>query len=106
MEHWTRLTNADDRLLARDEVHHSARAVGPDKRHFHLLIVNISARGLMARCETCWQPGDKLTVTLPVLGVTKCEIRWSLGGRIGCELDETIALSDYFELLSHLMRRR
>lgn len=90
----------DKRAVGRDEVHYRARAFGPDARPVSLLIVNISAMGLMARCETGYAVGDRLRITLPVVGVIAAEIRWSLGGRVGCELDSPIALADYYELLA------
>ncbi len=100
------LAYRDDRLVGRDEVHYRARAFGPDARPLHLLVVNISALGLMARCDADYGAGDRLRITLPVLGVVVAEIRWALGGRIGCELDRPIDLADYYELLAHLIRAR
>ncbi len=96
----------DDRLIGRDEVHYRARAFGPDARQLHLLVVNISALGLMARCDAKYQPGERLRITLPVVGVVVAEIRWVLGGRMGCELERPIDLADYYELLAHLIRAR
>lgn len=95
---------SDERAIPRDEVHYRARAFGPDARPLTLLIVNMSAMGLMARCETDYQPGDRLRVNLPVVGTVVAEIRWSLGGRLGCELERTIDLADYYDLLAVLMR--
>jgi hypothetical protein len=40
----------------------------------------------MARCETEIVEGQRLTVTLPVVGRFDAEVRWALGGRIGCRL--------------------
>ena len=97
---------SDLRQLPRDEVHYRARAFGPDAKPLQLLIVNLSAMGLMARCDTGYQPGDRLRVQLPVVGTVAAEIRWSLGGRIGCELDTAIGLADYYELLAALTKQR
>jgi len=58
----------DHRAAARDEVHYRARGMGPDMRPVTLLIVNMSALGLMARCETEFAVGDRLRVSLPVVG--------------------------------------
>ena len=90
----------DNRAVDRDEVHYRTRAFGPDAKPVSILIVNISALGLMARCETGYGVGDRLRITLPIVGVVAAQIRWSLGGRIGCELDAPITLSDYYELLA------
>lgn len=98
--------HSDLRSTPRDEVHYRARAFGPDARPLQLLIVNISAMGLMARCDAAFQAGDRLRVQLPVVGTVAAEIRWSLGGRIGCELDTPIGLADYYELLAALTKAR
>ena len=94
------LATKDDRAVSRDEVHYRARAFGPDAKPVSILIVNISALGLMARCDAAYAVGDRLRITLPVVGVIAAEVRWSLGGRIGCALDSPIALSDYYDLLA------
>lgn len=96
----------DSRALVRDEVHYRARAFGPDARQLSLLIVNLSAAGLMARTEVSYAVGDRLRITLPVVGVVVAEIRWSLGGRIGCELDVPIPLPEYYELLAVLLKAK
>ncbi|MBY0283718.1 MAG: PilZ domain-containing protein [Sphingomonas sp.] len=96
----------DDRIVGRDEVHYRARAIGPDARPLALVIVNISALGLMARCEGEFREGDRLHITLPVIGVVVAQIRWSLGGRIGCELDRMIELADYYDLLAAMLKPR
>jgi hypothetical protein len=96
----------DSRALARDEVHYRARAFGPDARQLSLLIVNLSAAGLMARSELSYAVGERLHITLPVVGVVIAEIRWSLGGRIGCELDAPIPLAEYYELLAALLKAK
>lgn len=96
----------DDRTIGRDEVHYRARAIGPDARPIALVIVNISALGLMARCEGAFGEGDRVHITLPVIGVIGAQIRWSLGGRIGCELDRMIELADYYELLAAMLKPR
>ncbi|OYY88978.1 MAG: pilus assembly protein PilZ [Sphingomonas sp. 28-66-16] len=96
----------DDRATGRDEVHFRARAFGPDASPLSITIVNMSAMGLMARCEVDLLPGDRITIRVPVVGIISAEIRWSLGGRIGCELDRTIDLADYYELLAVMLKAR
>ena len=97
---------ADSRALARDEVHYRARAFGPDARQVSLLIVNLSAMGLMARTDAPYKVGERMRVTLPVVGVVVAEIRWTLGGRMGCELDQSIDLADYYDLLAVMLKAR
>jgi len=96
----------DERSVTRDEVHFRTRVFGPDGRGHPILIVNISAAGLMARCEAEFAVGDRVKVALPVVGNVPGEIRWSLGGRIGCELDKAIDLASYYELLAALVKGR
>lgn len=97
---------ADERrAIDRDEVHYRARAFGPDAKACTLLVVNISPHGLMARCERPFNPGERLRIMLPVVGVVVAEIRWSLGGRIGVHLDTAIDLASYYELLATLLRK-
>ena len=96
--------SVDNRAIPRDEVHYRARAVGPDAKPVSLLIVNMSALGLMARADIDYEVGDQLKVSLPVVGTIVAEIRWSLGGRIGCELDRPIDQANYYALLAALIR--
>lgn len=94
----------DERSEPRDEVHHRTRASRQDGAPIELVIVNISARGLMARCDASFETGDRLRLKLPAIGTVAAEIRWSLGGRIGCQLDETIPLASYFQLLAAMAK--
>ncbi|MEO6217025.1 MAG: PilZ domain-containing protein [Sphingomonas sp.] len=94
----------DERAVPRDEVHYRARALGPDDKMLSLLIVNMSALGLMARADTNYDVGDQLRVTLPVVGTVVAEIRWTLGGRLGCQLTRPIDLASYYDLLAVLVR--
>jgi hypothetical protein len=95
---------ADDRREERDDIHYRARGFGPDARPLNLLIVNISPHGLMARCETSFEPGDQLRINLPVVGVAVAEVRWSLGGRLGGQFAPAINLADYYEMLATLLK--
>jgi hypothetical protein len=95
---------AEGRSEPRDEVHHRARATAVDGTAIPLLVVNMSATGLMARCETACSVGDVIGVHLPIVGRVAAEIRWSLGGRIGCQLDRTIPLADYYPVLAAMAK--
>lgn len=98
------LAAAEIRREDREEVHFRARAFGPDAKLVNLLIVNISPHGLMARCEACFDVGDRVRIQLPIAGDTLAEVRWSLGGRIGCQFDSAIDLAAYYELISAMLR--
>ena len=60
----------------------------------------------MARTDAGYAVGERLRVTLPVVGVVVAEIRWSLGGRIGCELEQAIGVADYYDVLAVMLRGR
>ncbi len=99
------LAYSDIRREGRDEVHFRARAFGPDAQPLNMLIVNISPHGLMARCETDYAIGSRVRINLPVVGVVAAEIRWSLGGRIGCQFDQAVDLASYYELLAQVIKK-
>ncbi len=99
-----KLAQTDGRREDRDEVHYRARATHADGRTLPLLIVNISPNGFMARCESEMAEGDTLRIALPGVGTQPAEVRWALGGRIGCQLDRPIRLADYYELLVTMMQ--
>ena len=99
------LSFAEVRREGREDVHYRARAFGPDARQHSLLIVNISPHGLMARCEACFEVGDRISLQLPVVGVVVAEIRWSLGGRLGAQFEHVIDLAGYYELIATLVRK-
>ena len=96
---------AEDRRENRDDVHYRAKAFGPDARQLTLLIVNLSPHGLMARCDTEFEIGQRLRVNLPIVGVIVAEVRWALGGRIGCQFDGAIDLASYYELVAVLLKK-
>ncbi|TKD51079.1 PilZ domain-containing protein [Sphingomonas baiyangensis] len=99
------LAFVEQRESNRDLVHFRARGFGGDARSLSLLIVNISPHGLMARCEGEHEAGERLRITLPVVGVAAAEIRWALGGRLGCSFDVPIDRASYYELLATMIQR-
>jgi hypothetical protein len=98
------LAYAEVRREDRDDVHYRARAFGPDARQITLLIVNISPHGLMARCDREFEIGDRIRINLPIAGTVAAEVRWSLGGRVGCQFDSAVDLASYYDLISALVR--
>lgn len=96
----------DDRVIGRDEVYYRSRAVGPDGKPMVIVIVNMSAMGLMARCDAACVAGDQITLTLPFVGTITAEVRWSLGGRIGCEMTKPIDRANYAPLLAAMLQQR
>ena len=102
----TALALSERRDAPRDEVHYRVRALGAESKPVSILVVNMSAQGLMARVDADRPVGERLHLTLPVVGVIVAEVRWSLGGRIGCELDRPIGIAEYYELLAALLKGR
>lgn len=96
----------EKREVPRDEVHYRAKVYDDAAARVPLLVVNLSAQGLMARVDADRVVGERLHITLPVVGVVIAEVRWSLGGRIGCELARPIGMADYYELLAALLKGR
>jgi hypothetical protein len=94
----------DERTQPREQVSHRTRLLAADGRALPVLVVNMSAGGFMARCDEPFGEGDPVRLLLPVLGVVRAEVRWALGGRVGCQLDRTIAQPIYLELLAAMGR--
>lgn len=92
------------RQSERDEVFYRTRASVTGLGIFPVQVVNISANGFMARTETELPVGQELTIRLPVVGEVKAEVRWALGGRIGCQFARMIDLAPYLELLAALVK--
>jgi hypothetical protein len=94
----------DRREAPREEVFYRTRAVRPGGAGLSLHVVNISASGLMARTDEPFTIGEALRIRLPVIGEVGAQVRWSLGGRIGCQFDRMVELVPYLELLGALAK--
>lgn len=94
----------DARGELRDTVYHRTGAIHEHGAALPLLIVNISPSGLMARSTEALALGTTLKITLPVIGRLGAEVRWALGGRLGCQLERTIPSALYYEMLAALTR--
>jgi hypothetical protein len=94
----------DRRQSERDEVFYRTRATVAGLGSFSAQLVNISASGFMVRTETEIAIGQTLSIRLPVIGEVKADVRWSLGGRVGCQFTRMIDLASYLELLAALMK--
>ena len=90
----------DDRSEPRDEVYHRTRATLADQRSVPIVVVNLSPHGMMARIDTDIAAGEWMRVHLPVVGLITAAVRWSLGGRMGCQFDRSIDPRDYGKLLA------
>jgi len=82
----------DKRTHTRVPVFHRTRAAGADGQPLSLVVVDLSASGLMARCDHRLSAGERLWVDLPGVGTRSAMVCWSLGGRIGCEFEAPINL--------------
>lgn len=92
------------RQAEREEVFYRTRATPLGMNSLPVQVVNISANGFMARTEIDLPIGHPLSIRLPVVGDIKAEIRWTLGGRIGCQFMQMIAFAPYLDLLGALAR--
>ena len=92
------------RQSERDEVFYRTRASAAGLGSFPAQVVNISANGFMAHTEQELAIGQNLTIRLPVIGEVKAEVRWSLGGRVGCQFVRMVDLASYLQLLAALMK--
>jgi hypothetical protein len=89
----------DDRIAPRDETWRRVRVTDGAGARLPALVVNLSPQGLMARVEEPIAAGDTLTFDLPHVGSWRAEVRWSLGGRVGCKFERAIASDDYPRVL-------
>ena len=99
------MSRHETRSEPRDEVMHRTRAADSAGTELRLTLVNVSPSGLMARCDGDLDAGERLHVRMPIVGDILAHVRWSLGGRIGCELDAPVPLTHYHELLSAMAER-
>ncbi|WP_058756082.1 PilZ domain-containing protein [Sphingomonas endophytica] len=76
----------EDRVEPRDETLHRARLLVADGTARVVTVVNLSPNGFMARCDAPLAVGETVTIALPIVGAFAAEVRWALGGRIGCKL--------------------
>jgi hypothetical protein len=95
----------DERGEVRDEVLLRTRATDARGRPIVMTVVNLSPGGLMARTDAALATGDRATVELPTLGRVRIEVRWVLGGRIGCRFEATVPVSHYYPLLAAVRAR-
>ncbi|MEH3099752.1 PilZ domain-containing protein [Sphingomonas adhaesiva] len=80
----------EERVEPRDETLFRTKLRLDDGSAYPATIVNVSPHGLMARCDAVVAVGDLVAVTLPVVGDFSAEVRWTLGGRIGCRLTREV----------------
>lgn len=88
----------------REDVFHRTRVTAGGFGSVPVQVVNISANGFMARTEAELPIGHPLTIRLPIVGEVQAEVRWTLGGRVGCQFARMIAFPTYLELLAALAR--
>lgn len=106
MSFGSNLAYSDPRREGREDVYYRARAFGPDAKQLGFTIVNISPHGLMARCDDPLEEGQRIRVVLPHAGTVVAEVRWSLGGRMGCQFERAIDLASYYELISTMVKAK
>jgi len=95
---------AEIRRETRDEVQYRTHALGSGAKRHTIVIGNISPHGLMGRCKSACEVGERLEVELPVVGAIAAEVRWAVGGQIGAQFDAPIGLAHYYALVATLLR--
>jgi hypothetical protein len=95
----------DQRQSPRTDVYARVPVMLPDGRMVTVTVVNISADGLLMRCEHVLAIDSICTVTLPVIGRIKALTIWSIGGRSGVNFLQQIDARDYLPLLRALGAR-
>ena len=91
---------SEDRVEPRDEVYRRTRITLADRRTVPGIVVNLSPHGLMVRVEAQIAAGEWIKVELPVVGTLGAAVRWSLGGRVGCQFEQAINPGAYDEVLA------
>ena len=89
----------EDRIAPRDETWRRVRVADANGARLPALVVNLSPHGLMARVDEVVAVGEVLTFDLPHVGPQRAEVRWSLGGRVGCKFQHAIPADDYTRVL-------
>lgn len=87
------------RTEPREETLYRTRGRAADGAPCKLVVVNVSPNGMMARTERDFAVGDKVTLDLPLAGTFVAEVRWSLGGRIGCQFEREVPRAFYSAML-------
>lgn len=85
----------EERIEPRDETSRRVPVFANGGARMSMLVVNLSPHGLMARNEEPIGCGQRLVFDLPEVGRISAEVRWSLGGRIGCRFVEAISSDCY-----------
>ena len=97
--------SVDNRRVARDLVDMVSHVTVTGKTH-GIRIINISALGLMCRCDADLSVGKRLSVWLPVVRDIAAEVRWAADRRVGMEFLAPIDAATYDAMLSLIPPRR
>ncbi|HET8613055.1 MAG TPA: PilZ domain-containing protein [Sphingomonas sp.] len=89
----------ESRRATRDVVSFRAMIDGPAGVRTTALVVNISPLGFMSRTDAALTPGERIAVTLPMIGPRAARVVWALGGRVGGEFIDPIPAESYARLL-------
>ena len=84
-------TEADDRRSSGRRTLRLELATSVNASGSHVLVHNISERGLLLESATALEPGDVLVVDLLEAGATPAEVVWVRDGFAGCEFPNPIS---------------
>ncbi len=82
----------DDRRSRRTEIEINAVVDAGPGRRVNVVILNVSAHGIMARSDATFVPGRPVTVTGPGLDQTAGRIAWLRDGHLGIAFREPLSV--------------
>ncbi len=85
----------EDRVEPRDETLCRTWLFDAAGARHAVTVVNLSLNGFMARSDAALASGERVVLTLPVVGDRTAEIRWSLGGRVGAKFAQELPAALY-----------
>lgn len=97
---------SDQRRSERDEVFLRTTLSYGKKIGISGQLVNISPHGCMIRTLEPFTAESMIRVLLPQTGEVAAQVKWALGGRIGCAFETPFSEPDYARLLAAIKSAR
>lgn len=88
------------RRTPRDDVDYATVATRNWTETFDVRLLNISPMGFHARTKEPFERGQKLRITLPIVGEVEGQVAWALTGCCGGWLIEAITPDSYAKVLT------
>ena len=96
------LSVTDMRAAARHPV--DFKVIGEHRQlgDVHILIVNISSQGFMAKGDHGLGRGERLVIRLPVIGRIEAHVIWTRDDRSGFQFERIVRGDDFVKLIDTL----